>query len=555
MGKALLCGQHGLTFADNDVFAIIGLTNVTIEGRAQYSVTEDCTLTGPRGLIASGGDGTNTFISRVNGSAGNLTASRAGPGTFADTTHSDSLSAGDLINGRYDDTGSNSITGPIAWNVEFASGHGNFHRASAGAGIIVDTASTTRYCAINGNMTADLAATPTQVQFKVREYTSLEAFQVNVQANDRTNNTVFSVNINGVDVGTAITYGASAVGLQSVTGMGISLSPGDLVCVSCVLLTGVEDLTLLGVGVTMKSTNNGSESGYSNEAGIARTASATPDYYSFGQGTTGTEATAAVAPGFAARCTNLRCYLSANTYTVDATLRLIVNGSPVLTTTITSGGGAGWYENAVDTFDIDDNDTVSFEIVGGTSGSATIHQVWITFAEIGDDGRTGTMAAQEVGADDATAAGGVLVEGTLAATETGADDATMSGVVPITGTMDATEVGADTFAGSGLGTAEPVPEPEPEPPSQAPQIFMGGVGGVRRELSEDERQRLLKRIRKSLGMDKDPEPVAEVALAPDVSFAAIVVDALPALDRSAATLRRARARDDEEIVLLSAGLV
>jgi hypothetical protein len=89
---------------------------------------------------------------------------------------------------------------------------------------------------------------------------------------------------------------------------------------------------------------------------------------------------------------------------------------------------------------------------GGISGTTADPVCAITVAvrpAAEETGRTGTMAATEAGADDATAAGDVLVAGALAATETGADDATVSGAVVVAGTMAATETGSDTFTGSG----------------------------------------------------------------------------------------------------------
>jgi hypothetical protein len=384
MGKALMAGMHGQTLTSGEEWLIAANFNGTAEANVQYQATEEATFTGLRGEIASGNDVSATFRFRNNGVGGNQSVVIAGTGAFEeDAGVSDTVSAGNVFNAAYTDTGTDSVVRTLAINVEFASGHGNFHGASGSSNLIMDVASATRYLPIHGTCAADGTATIANAQFKVREYTSLEAFQVRIIANARLNDSVFSVNVNGTDVGTAITFATTVTGLQVVTGMGISLSPGDLVCISMTLGAGVEDLSFGFCGVTMKSTANASAAGYATQAGTARAASATSDYYSFGQGTTTVQTSAAVKVGFAARCKNLRCYLSANTYTADATLKLFVNGvDSGLTTVVTAGGGAGWYENTADTFDIDDNDVVSFEIVGGTSGSITIHQIWVSFEEI-----------------------------------------------------------------------------------------------------------------------------------------------------------------------------
>jgi hypothetical protein len=100
-----------------------------------------------------------------------------------------------------------------------------------------------------------------------------------------------------------------------------------------------------------------------------------------------------------------------------------------------------------------------------TSGATNHAVIGIELDASASDGRTGTMAATESGADDATASGAVVVAGTFAATEAGADDATVSGAVVVSGTLAVTETGGDTFAGSGTvdGGAEPAPAQPAQP--------------------------------------------------------------------------------------------
>jgi hypothetical protein len=382
MGKALMCGSHGITLTSGEEFNFGGLFNNSSEAHNQYSATEDCSFTGLRGRIVSGNDVSATFRFRNAGANGNNTATISGTGTFEDTTNTDTLSAGDLYTIAYTDTGTDSITGPVAINVEFTTGHGNYHGSGNSSGIILDVQSATRYLAMNGSLGADGTATIATVQMEVREYSTLEAIQGYASANARLNDTIISANVNGVDVGTPLTWGAGVALRQTSTGMGIALSPGDLVCYSVTLGTGVEDFTLLTLCATFRSNSLSSGIGYGSHAGNARAASATPEYFSVGNGLANIESNAAVKVGFAARCKNLRCYLSANTYTSDATLRLVVNGTPQTTVTLTAGGGAGWYRNLTDSFDIGPTDTISFERVGGTSGSATFHQIWISFEPV-----------------------------------------------------------------------------------------------------------------------------------------------------------------------------
>lgn len=381
-----MAGTHGQTLATGEEWVIGGAFNASTEAQSQYQATEAATFSGMRGAIASGGDGTNTFRFRNNGANGNQVAAVSGAVAFEDASHTDVVSAGNTFNGSYVDTGTDSVVRTIAFNVEFADGHGNFHASSGSGNLVMDVASSTRYLPIHGIAPADgaSAANLGNAQFKVREYTSIEAFQVRINANARLNDSTFSVNVNGVDVGTAITFATTVTGRQVVTGMGIALSPGDLVCISMTLGTGVEDLNFGFCGVTMKSTANASAAGYGAVANV-NVLETTPVYFSFGNGSVGVEASAQVKVGFAARCKYLRCYLSDNVGAVDGTLSLFVNGAPVMTVLIPVGV-SGWIENLTDSYDIADTDVVSFEIVGSAAGfDVTAHQVWISFEPIPDE--------------------------------------------------------------------------------------------------------------------------------------------------------------------------
>jgi hypothetical protein len=383
--KALIAGIHGQSMANAEEWNLGARFNSTTESSSQYSVTEDASFTGLRGTISGGGSGTNTFRIRDNAGNGQNVVAITGTGTGEDTTNTDTLQAGDLINGSYTDTGTNSTVRTWALNVEFASGHGNFHTFSAPAADTVADG----YMPIHGSDSGSgsSAATPDTVQFEVREYTSLEAFQVRVVVNPNVNDTNFSVNVNGVDVGTGITYAAGVTGLQVVTGMGLSLSPGDLVCIHAANNGGLAP-TFIFFGATLKSTDNSSAHGYSSLVGTVFDESDPVSYLSFGQGVVTVESSAAIKVGFAARCASLRGYLSENAQDGATTLKLFVNGSAVLTATI-AAGVTGWFRNLIDFSDITDTDLVSLELAVAGVGAVRLHQALISFEPIPDGGGEG----------------------------------------------------------------------------------------------------------------------------------------------------------------------
>jgi hypothetical protein len=433
MGKALLMASTAATLASGDECNLFGYgSDTTTESAAQASCTEAATFSNLRANVISGGSGTNNFQFRDAGANGNQLASIAGTGVIEDAVNTDVLSAADLFNIAYTDTGTASTISWIAGNIEFSSGHGNFHVGAAYGGVVCDAASATRFLPLMGSLGADGTLSEDGVEWTVRGYDSFEALQVRVTANARSNNSIFKNRINAGDGGGSITFATTETGLKTVTGLGDAITDGQTINSSITLGTGVEDLTVSFVGGTFKSSTNKSETfTFFRLNGLARTASATAHYVPIGGDfsvlTAYTEAQARIKVGFAAVVSNLRCYLSANTYTGNGTLKLYQNGSAVLTTTITASGGAGWYENTSDTITIDDNDELSFEFDEGTGGSITIHSAGITFSPV-----------------SGTTDGALEVDTTATLTGTGAATAAVPVSIAAVGTL--TGVGAATAA-------------------------------------------------------------------------------------------------------------
>jgi hypothetical protein len=389
MGKALMVGtvSTASNIGSGEEFNLFGFSSTSgTEANTQASCTEAASFTALAARVIGGNSGVATFAFRDAGAAGQNTVDVTGVSAAEDTTHTDSLAAGDLFNIAYTDTGTASNLAWVKCNIEMASGHGNIHCASNFATVICDAASSTRWFGLAGNIAADGGNIEANEQWKNRGYTSWEALQVRVTANARTNDSTFTNRINGSNGTALVTYAASATGLVEDTAVGDAIADGDLLNTAITLGTGVEDMSVSFVGGTFKSTSTKSEI-YTHAAGtVTRTASATAHYVPIGgllsaPSTTYTDATARIKPGFAGVAGNLRCYLSANTYASDGTLKLYQNGSAVITLTLGAGGGAAWYENTSDSvsFDADDEFSLEFD-EGGASGSITIRTAGLTFA-------------------------------------------------------------------------------------------------------------------------------------------------------------------------------
>jgi len=390
MGKALLIASTGATLSSGNEFNLFGYSAVTsIEGNTQISCTEAATFSNLRASTRLGNSGTATYRFRDAGADGNQTFNIIGsPVSGEDTTNTDVLAAADLFNISYVDTGSNSTNNWIVGNVEFSSGHGNFHAAANYGGVIHDVGSSTRFIGLWGGLPADGQTDEDAIEWKTRAYDTFDALQVRCILNARVNTSSFINRINGNNGTGLVEFTSGATGLVSDTAIGDAITDGQTINISITLGAGLEDLSLCFVCGTLKSSANKSETIYSNQTGRARTASTTEHYVPIGGSDqvlgTFTEAQARIKPGFAAVVSNLRCYLSDNTYTGNGTLKLYQNGVAVITTTITASGGAGWYENSSDTITIDADDELSFGFDEGTSGSITLRSAGIMFAPVSE---------------------------------------------------------------------------------------------------------------------------------------------------------------------------
>ena len=388
MGKALLVAASLDTLASSEETTLFGYTNAnSAVARSRGDCTEAATFSNLGVNVIAGNSGTLTLRFLVDAAAGQQVVSFAGTGAGEDTTNSDVLSAGQDWQLGYTDTGTDSTIAWLRGNVAFSSGHGNFHGSANMAAPIFDAASATRFISLAGNLGADGDVTEDNAEWKVRGYDSFEAFQVRVLANARLNDSTFRNRINGADGTGVVTFATLVTGLLIDTAIGDAITDGQTINASITLGAGVEDLTVTFVCATLKSSTSKSETWTANIVNIGRTASATAHYVPIGGNlfslTAFTEAQARLKPGFAAVVSNLRCYLSANTYASNGTLKLYQNGVAVITLTLTASGGAGWYENTTDTITIDDNDELSFEFdEGGASGSINIHSAGITFAPV-----------------------------------------------------------------------------------------------------------------------------------------------------------------------------
>jgi hypothetical protein len=393
----------------------------------------------------------NTVVVNQANSIGN-----GASGWVTDSTNTDSVSAGDAIGLILSEGGANPTV--FATRNVFSATSGTAYLIGAQSGFNFATASVTRYGplhALNGGAYASTSTTAEE--YKVRAAGTAKYFHTYVQANARTNNTVFAIVINGAAGNGTLTVGSGATGTFTDTSNTDTLASGDLVCQSITTGTGTEIMTIRACGVTITNATGLYDIAGGRTIGSTRAASATTHYFAlggrFGTGTIAqtTETQCSVAHTFIGRLSKARVYISANTYSTDATVRVrkdAGNGNQVITIT---AAGTGWFEDATNTDTFTATNLCNFSIVGGTSGSITMLTQAITGQETSDaDGAlsaTGTGTASLVGAANANSP--LSISGTGTATLVGESFADSPLSTSGTGTADF--VGEDAGAGASFG--------------------------------------------------------------------------------------------------------
>lgn len=383
-GKAFMGGAKNGVVTSGRFNSIVGLiSNFLTETSAQVLASEAMTITNLKAKISAGNSGTATLTLRKNAADVNNTIAITGTGVGEDTSHSDSFVANDPIDVSYTDTGTDSTLDFISMLVKFLTGFGCIHGPGDATTTTYTSSSVTLFIGIGGALVANSSLTITDAQWKVRGYTSIESFSVKVPQNTRTSSSTFQLNVNGTPVGTAITFGAGVTGTQIVVNQAIALAPGDLVCVQLVLGAGGLNLVVPVFGVTFKSTKKAQDIFFAcSDQSSARAASATPNYYlpMGSRSLITTESARQVALGIACIASNLRIFVSVNTYTGAATLTLRVNGAASALTLTIGAGATGWFEDTTHSVILLPTDLISIELVGGTLNNLTFQALGFTVA-------------------------------------------------------------------------------------------------------------------------------------------------------------------------------
>jgi hypothetical protein len=309
---------------------------------------------------------TTTLRVRKNTANGNqvISVTAAATGQFEDTSNTDTLVDGDIINYSYvtaAGTGSIGVQN-MAILFEATTNVVTFYKT---ARLGIGTASQTSYWAM---VSSGIQTTEANALLVFKTAGTLKKLFVKISTNTRTTTTTYTVRKNSADTGITTSVTGSSTGIFEDTSNTSSIAVDDTSAFKVVTSTGTGTITHEGIFISFETTNNKSTI---HRRSYGALAFGTTNYGGFYVGTT--EANAQIEANVAFTASNLGARVSANTANGTSTYLLRQNaGDTALSVSITAST-TGWFIDTSHTVSIIATDEVNYKIVvGGSSGNLTI---------------------------------------------------------------------------------------------------------------------------------------------------------------------------------------
>lgn len=338
-------------------------------------------------VTANAANTARTLNVRKNGADGNqiVTIGIGATGIFEDTTHTDTVAAGDLLAYQTITPGAGATTFGIMSNV-FDATTNTVTRLSitalgTSAGVAYATASQTTYNQLAGelasNVTAELSG-----QTTFRKAGTLKNLAVYVSANARTTNTVIRSRKNLAAGNQVVTFGSGITGWLEDTTNSDTIAVGDELDYQTVTSTGTQTLTMQSCSCDFETTT-----GKNGICLSSRTAATVPgpsvtNYYpiSGGLATDTTESNKQMKMRGAYTFSELSANVSANTITANSTLKLRKNTADATQLITIASSTTGFFSDSTNTDFIISTDDVDYQLITGATGTTiTIRQIatWV----------------------------------------------------------------------------------------------------------------------------------------------------------------------------------
>lgn len=354
-----------------------GLPFGTVENNYKHRVGKAVTLSKFGLHINSNARSTNTiFRLRKNGANGNsiITVGSGASGFFEDASNTDSISAGDDINGSVTtSTGGGAIVvdGVRAALATASGGFCTFFTCTPNSiAPSFSTNSARFYNALSGALGINYSTTEADKQVIVRCSGVFRRMFLTVASNTRITNTVFSFRKNGADGSQSITVSGGATGFFEDASNSDSVASGDLICYSGLTSTGGGSIGVFPWGSTYDGNDNQHDMYALHNSSVQRIASSTdifPSWFGYLSVGNTVENQGKTRFPFDARLDRLRVKVF-NNNTNPITYRLRKNGADGNQAITINAGGSGLFEDSSSVDDVVAGDDVNFK---GSSATNT----------------------------------------------------------------------------------------------------------------------------------------------------------------------------------------
>lgn len=348
------------------------------EAEVQFYVTKDGTFSGLSvNITASNATGDSTLTFRKNSADGNNTVTFASgvTGLVQDTTHTDTVAVGDLINFQLSYTAGTATFS--SWTIMFEADDGSTTQfnMSAGQPAGYGNNNAIRYMYPVGTLVTNLT-TESLTQNWIQHDCVLSNYGVYVSANTRTTTTTFRPRVNGADApasGGVVQYTSTQTGLKRNTSTTVTLTAGDLFDLSWVTGGSGNLITISNIQYTLTS-DNPREITMMGGSVFTRssTASAILGRVASGLGSaSGTETQNRVFLGVDGEISKFALYVSANTSNRDMDILLRISGASgnnVVSNTLST---TGWLQDTTHTDTITASDYLAFRSLISSGGAGT----------------------------------------------------------------------------------------------------------------------------------------------------------------------------------------
>lgn len=329
-------------------------------------------------VTANANDSTSTIRFRKNTANGNQTVSFATTetGTKQDSSNTDSVAAGDLVNFQSVTLGTGNLT-IAGGSCVFLAGSNTVQHCNFNVTGTALNAATTNYFTISGDLSSLVQA---DQEIKIGTVGTFKNMGARVTANtiDVTGSSVLVFLKNGSAGATTITFASAETGLKEDTSNSVTVAVDDLACIRQTNTGVTGAITTTISWISLETTNNKTD--YVCCARSTRTVAQTRYFQFIGRGgASSVEATPQFIIQVPCRLSNARAYVSANTWTGNFTVSIRKNTADTAITFVFATTVTGWATDASNTDTVVASDLVVWRnVTAAGSGSVTITNMVIT---------------------------------------------------------------------------------------------------------------------------------------------------------------------------------